>query len=94
MWLNIIDLLLSEGAAANAILVAMLPTPLCMVAGVHVCVHRVNICYVQTVDPDNPWIACSICRSHKAKGIEHGFRQSSDTDVRHTEGCLCRHETV
>ena len=58
------------------------------------CAHKVNIrvCYAQTVDLDNPWIACSICRSHKTKGIEHGFGQSSDTDVHHTEGCLSKLE--
>lgn len=25
---------------------------------------------------DDPWIAYSICRLHKIKGNEHGFRQS------------------
>ena len=32
---------------------------------------------------DNPWIGCSIHRSHKTKGTEHRFGQSSDTDVCH-----------
>ena len=43
---------------------------------------------------NNPWIACSIFRSHKMKGTEDGFRQSSNTDVRHTVGCLNKQELV
>ena len=55
------------------------------------------ICYAQTMDVDNPWIvllkawiractdnlciACSIRRSCEMKGTEHGFGQSSDTDM-------------
>ena len=41
---------------------------------------------------DNSWIACSICRSFKVKGTEHGFGQSSDTDICHMAGCLSKQE--
>ena len=57
----------------------------------HICVH-ISYIYVQTMDMDNPWIACSIHRSGKTKGTEHGFGQSSDTDIRLMAGCLSEQE--
>ena len=66
------------------------------------------MCYEQAMDMDNPWItllkawictcaenlwiACSIRRLRKMKGTEHGFRQSSNTDINHPTACLSEEE--